>query len=97
MPKDARLHWAAFFGDVEHEVTEVMDGLRLTLTYTLHREEAAQGTSNSSNTAAASANPLLLRAGQLHDELAAALADPAFIGEGGTLVRGMGGGGSRAM
>jgi hypothetical protein len=83
MPKDARLHWAAFFGDVEHEVLEVWAGMRLTLTYTLHREAAAQGSSSGSSS---TANPLLLRAGQLHDALAAALGDKKFMKDGGTLV-----------
>lgn len=30
----AALHWAAFFGDVDHAIQEVFGGLRVTLTFT---------------------------------------------------------------
>lgn len=30
------IHWAAFYGDCEHEVLEVTDGYRITLTYNLY-------------------------------------------------------------
>ncbi len=33
----ARIHWAAFFGDVDHQIEEVWGGLRVTLTYLLRR------------------------------------------------------------
>ena len=32
-----RLHWAAFFGDVDHQIEQVWFGLRVTLTYLLRR------------------------------------------------------------
>ena len=32
-----RLHWAAFFGDVDHQIERVWSGLRVTLTYLLRR------------------------------------------------------------
>lgn len=30
------IHWAAFYGDCEHEVLGVTDGYRITLTYNLY-------------------------------------------------------------
>jgi len=30
-----RIHWAAFFGDVDHQIERVWGGLRVTLTYLL--------------------------------------------------------------
>jgi len=32
----SHLHWAAFYSDCEHEVLEVTEGHRLTLTYNLY-------------------------------------------------------------
>ena len=32
-----RLHWAAFFGDVDHQIERVWSGLRVTVTYLLRR------------------------------------------------------------
>lgn len=34
--KPESIQWAAFFSDCEHEVLQVMDGHRVTLTYNLH-------------------------------------------------------------
>jgi hypothetical protein len=31
----ARIHWAAFFGDVDHQIEKIWSGLRVTLTYLL--------------------------------------------------------------
>src|SRR5437879_7056963 len=32
-----RIHWAAFFGDVDHQIERVWGGLRVTLTYLIRR------------------------------------------------------------
>jgi hypothetical protein len=37
----SRIHWAAFFGDVDHSIEEVVTGRRVTLTYILRRGEGA--------------------------------------------------------
>ena len=71
----AELQWAAFFGDVEHEVEPVTSGHRVTLTYVLHRDAAPTVTPDA----------LLLRASALHTELRAALARADFLPEGGKL------------
>jgi hypothetical protein len=39
-----QLQWAAFYGHVEHEVTRVTEGHRVTLTYTLHRDTSDAST-----------------------------------------------------
>lgn len=33
----ARIHWAAFFGDVDHQIERIWGGLRVTLTYLIRR------------------------------------------------------------
>ena len=35
-----QLHWAAFFGDVDHQIERVWSGARVTLTYLLRRGES---------------------------------------------------------
>ena len=63
---------------VEHsQVTKVLDGHRITLTYVLHRKM-----DTSSNP---TADQLLLRASKLHEALCAALASKTFMPEGGNL------------
>lgn len=68
------LRWAAFFGDVDHAVREVYRGHRVTLTWLLRR---------------GSGGPRPLPEGPPTDPLAAALAaalaDPAFLADGGVL------------
>ncbi len=36
-----RIHWAAFFGDVDHQIERVWGGLRVTLTYLIRRAAGA--------------------------------------------------------
>ncbi len=36
-----RIHWAAFFGDVDHQIEKVWGGLRVTLTYLIRRAAGA--------------------------------------------------------
>ena len=40
-----RIHWAAFFGDVDHQIERVWGGLRVTLTYLIRRGGANIGRS----------------------------------------------------
>ena len=40
-----RIHWAAFFGDVDHQIERVWGGLRVTLTYLIRRGSANIGRS----------------------------------------------------
>ena len=67
--------WAAFFGDVQHEVESVKSGYRLTLTYVLHRD----------STPDPRVDMLLLRANDVHKALMEALDCADFLREGGSL------------
>jgi Domain of unknown function (DUF6398) len=70
-----RVHWAAFFGDVDHSISEVWFGLRVTLTYILRR----------GRNAARAPLPLGTATERLRQKLEEALASPHFLPEGGVL------------
>jgi hypothetical protein len=69
------VRWAAFYGDVDHEIEPIGEGHRVTLTWLLRRGAAGQ--------------PLLRRPAasvrDLEADLAAALADRRFLPSGGIL------------
>jgi hypothetical protein len=71
-----RLHWAAFFGDVDHTIHKVWSGLRVTLTYILRRGEGA----------VPAPSPVGSQTELLHRRLSAALADRRFLPRGGVLA-----------
>ena len=74
-----RIHWAAFFGDVDHQIERVGGGLRVTLTYMIRR-----GTN-----AARSAMPggdLVALNTLVRQKLRDLLDDRRFLAEGGTLA-----------
>jgi hypothetical protein len=68
--RDGQVAWAAFHGDVDHEVSPIEDGHRVTLTYALHRTGRPR--------AADEPGPTHLRAA-----VASLLANPAFLPKGG--------------
>ena len=72
-----QLHWAAFFGDVDHQIDQIWSGARVTLTYVLRR----------------GAGGALLRdaaredlAPRVQEAWRALLADQSFLPTGGTLA-----------
>jgi hypothetical protein len=71
---DDEIRWAAFFGDVDHEVKPVRTGHRVTLTWLLRR---------------GAGKPLPVRAGPpgdpIDEALATSLADPEFLANGGVV------------
>jgi hypothetical protein len=69
-------HWVAYFADAEHEVRPVTAGMRMTLTYELHRDEAPDP----------NADALLVRAETVRKAFAAVLADSECEKEGGKLA-----------
>jgi hypothetical protein len=71
-----QLHWAAFFGDVDHQIDRLWGGARVTLTYLLRRGAGAPPADNASEDLA----PLVQEAWR------ALLADRTFLPEGGTLA-----------
>jgi len=73
-----RVHWAAFFGDVDHQIERVWGGLRVTLTYLIRRGGANR-----------SAVPGRGREGLnslVRQKLRVLLDDRRFLGRGGTLA-----------
>ncbi|RMZ68691.1 Oxoglutarate iron-dependent dioxygenase [Pyrenophora seminiperda CCB06] len=73
-----KIHWAAFYSDCEHEVLEVTSGHRITLTYNLYaRHGLGELTGHT--------NAIDLEQLPLYQKVKAALQDPSFMPEGGTL------------
>jgi hypothetical protein len=72
-----RIHWAAFFGDVDHQIERVWGGLRMTLTYLIRRGGANSALPDRSRE---TLNTLV------RQKLRALLDDRRFLGRGGTLA-----------
>jgi hypothetical protein len=72
-----RLHWAAFFGDVDHEIERLWGGARVTLTYLLRRGAGGAPPRE------VPSEELAPRVGEAWRAL---LADSSFLPEGGTLA-----------
>lgn len=72
-----QLHWAAFFGDVDHQIERVWFGVRVTLTYLLRRGPESEP---AINIASEDLEP------QVREAWRALLADPKFLPKGGTLA-----------
>ncbi|KAF1969278.1 hypothetical protein BU23DRAFT_591683 [Bimuria novae-zelandiae CBS 107.79] len=72
------VQWAAFYSDCEHEVKEVSEGYRITLTYNLYYSQGVGDLSGSSP--AMDVTSLLL-----YHKVKAALEVPNFMAEGGSL------------
>jgi hypothetical protein len=75
--KANQLHWAAFFGDVNHQIERIWSGARVTLTYLLRRGE---GGATVRTTAGEDLAP------RVHEAWLALLADESFLPKGGTLA-----------
>lgn len=74
--------YVAFFSDVEHEVTPVTSGYRVTLTYNLYLKKS--GVADSSSVSAFGQTDAELR-----DALGLLLKNPAFLPDGGVLGFGL--------
>jgi hypothetical protein len=72
-----QLHWAAFFGDVDHQIERIWIGARVTLTYLLRR---GAGATPPPETAGEDLAP------RVQDAWRALLADRGFLPKGGTLA-----------
>jgi hypothetical protein len=75
-----RIHWAAFFGDVDHQIERVWNGMRVTLTYLLRRGGVKVERSAAPDPGREALNTLL------QQKLRALLDDPRFLAKGGTLA-----------
>jgi hypothetical protein len=74
----SQLHWAAFFGDVDHQIETVWQGARVTLTYLLRR---GRGTAPGP----AVGSEALALAPRIQEAWQALLADRTFLPGGGIL------------
>jgi hypothetical protein len=74
-----RIHWAAFFGDVDHQIEKVWGGLRVTLTY-LIRRAASAGSEALPERDLGALNTLV------RQKLRGLLDDRRFLARGGTLA-----------
>jgi hypothetical protein len=75
--KPNQLHWAAFFGDVDHQIERIWSGARVTLTYLLRR---GAGGARPPETAGEALEP------RVQEAWRALLADQTFLPKGGTLA-----------
>lgn len=75
-----RIHWAAFFGDVDHQIERVWGGLRVTLTYLIRRGGTNIGRSAVPGGGREALNTLV------RQKLRALLDDRRFLARGGTLA-----------
>ena len=75
-----RIHWAAFFGDVDHQIERVWSGLRVTLTYLIRRGGANVERSSVPARGREALNTLV------RQKLRALLDDRRFLARGGTLA-----------
>ena len=75
-----RIHWAAFFGDVDHQIERVWGGLRVTLTYLIRRGGANVERSAVPDRGREALNTLV------RQKLRALLDDRRFLARGGTLA-----------
>ncbi len=75
----ARIHWAAFFGDVDHQIEKVWGGMRVTLTY-LIRRAANTGSGTVPERDHGELNTLV------RQKLRGLLDDRRFLASGGTLA-----------
>jgi 2OG-Fe(II) oxygenase superfamily len=73
-----RIHWAAFFGDVDHQIEQVWGGLRVTLTYLIRR-----GGANIWRSAVLGHQAMNT---VVRQELRALLGNRRFLARGGTLA-----------
>ncbi|KAL8413522.1 hypothetical protein RB594_004964 [Gaeumannomyces avenae] len=72
------VHWAAFYSDCEHEVKELTQGHRVTLTYNLYYAPGA-------GDLAEHAPAMQVRTLPLYEKVQGALAEPSFMSGGGLL------------
>ncbi|KAI1782134.1 hypothetical protein LXA43DRAFT_977716 [Ganoderma leucocontextum] len=85
----SRVAFVSFFSDVEHEVLPVRSGHRLTVTYNLYFSPTRAIYSAPSSTGLRVLQPSGANTSTVSSALAALLADPSILPEGGTLGFGL--------
>lgn len=83
------IHYVAFFSDIEHEVTPVISGHRVTLTYNLFFDDIGLTTVSEKSVS----QPLLSTQAEnertFHEAFEALIQNPEFLADGGTLAFGL--------
>jgi hypothetical protein len=77
--ESTRIHWAAFFGDVDHQIERVWGGLHMTLIYLLRHASNVRSEAAPAQTSAAVNSPIRQKFRELLD-------DDRFLEGGGTLA-----------
>ncbi|PIL22770.1 hypothetical protein GSI_15464 [Ganoderma sinense ZZ0214-1] len=85
----SRIAFASFFSDVEHEVTSVKTGYRLTITYNLYFSPTRIGYFGAPSSGLRVLQPTSANTPAVSDVLAALLADNSILSEGGALGFGL--------
>jgi 2OG-Fe(II) oxygenase superfamily len=80
--------YVAFFSDIEHEVTPVTSGHRITLTYNLYFDDGGPVSPNDA-VSERFISPRLPNQDCFRDAFAALLENPEFLADGGTLAFGL--------
>jgi hypothetical protein len=80
--------FVAFFSDIEHEVTPVISGHRITLTYNLYFDDGGPVSANDA-TSEHLTPPPLPNEGAFREAFKALLENPEFLADGGTLAFGL--------
>ncbi len=80
--------YVGFFSDIEHEVTPVTSGHRITLTYNLYFDDGGPVSPNDA-VSEHLISPILPNQDRFRDAFAALLGNPEFLADGGTLVFGL--------
>ena len=84
-----RIAFASFFSDVEHEVTPVKTGHRLTITYNLYFSPTRTGSFSTPSSGLRVLQPTSANTSAVSGALATLLADSSILPEGGTLGFGL--------
>jgi 2OG-Fe(II) oxygenase superfamily len=79
--------YVVFFSDIEHEVSPVTSGHRVTLTYNLYFDD--DGPVSANDAVSMHLAPPLVNEGAFREAFAALLENPEFLAEGGTLAFGL--------
>ena len=80
--------YVAFFSDIEHEVTPVTSGHRITLTYNLYFDDGGPVSPNDA-VSEHLISPKLPNQARFREAFAALLENPEFLADGGTLAFGL--------
>jgi hypothetical protein len=83
------ISYIAFFGDVEHEVAQVISGHRVTLTFNLYFDDGVGTISSGGATSEHVSLPPAVNENEFRTAFQALLENPEFLEDGGTLAFGM--------